>query len=71
MSSIKGSAGKLSRLTKELAAKWGETKYFWNDSRSAEFEKEFMEDLPTQVNTGVKVMEELDKVLTKIRRDCE
>lgn len=71
MSSIKGSAGKLTRLTKELSAKWGETKYYWNDSRSAAFEKEFLEELPSEVNTAVKIMEELNKVLTKIRRDCE
>ena len=71
MSSIKGSAGKLGRLTKELSSKWGEAKYFWNDARSAEFEKEYLDELPGQVNTGMKIMEELDKVLNKIRRDCE
>ena len=36
---------RLAGLTKELRAEWEQTKHYWNDAKSREFEKRFLEEL--------------------------
>lgn len=69
--SVKGSASKLSKSTKQLMISWAETKHSWRDAKAREFEAKYLEPLPQAVESAVKVMNELDKVLHKIRQDCE
>jgi len=69
--SLKGSAGKMSKSTKQLMISWAETTHAWRDTQALEFERKYLEPLPQAVETAVKVMNELDKVLTRIRQDCE
>ena len=69
--SVKASAGKLGKVTKQLMVGWAETKNSWRDTKAREFEEKFIAPLPTAVESATKVMMELDKLLTRIRRDCE
>ena len=62
---------RLTGITKELWTQWLETKEYWRDARSAEFEQRYMQELLSTVDRTVGVIEQLDKLLTKIRRDCE
>ena len=41
------------------------------DAKSLEFEKRYLEELFATVERTVAIMEELDKLLMKIRNDCE
>jgi hypothetical protein len=66
-----GSSAKLSALSKALAVKWDETKNHWRDDKSQEFERQYMEELFNNVDKAVMVMEQLDKLLAKVRHDCE
>ena len=66
-----GSKNRLLGLTKELAADWAATKDHWNDAKSQEFEKRFIEDLMTGVNAAMTNIDALERVLNKIREDCE
>ena len=69
--STKASIGKISKSTKALMVGWSETRHRWRDTKALEFEKKYIEPLPQAVEAAVKVMNELDKVLGKIRKDCE
>ncbi|MEI6783284.1 MAG: hypothetical protein WCQ21_20465 [Verrucomicrobiota bacterium] len=68
---MKASSNRLSGITKELRAQWQETRNYWKDAKSLEFEQKYMEELLASVDRTVTVMEQLDKLITKIRTDCE
>jgi hypothetical protein len=69
--SIRTQGIRLSTLTKELMVHWYETRYFWKDAKSDEFEKKYIEELQMSIDRVVAAIEELDKVLSKITKDCE
>ena len=66
-----GSKNRLLGLTKELAADWAATKDHWSDAKSQEFEKRFIDDLMTGVSAAMTNIDALERVLNKIRDDCE
>ena len=69
--SVKGSANNLVQAVKDLMFEWDQTKAFWNDVKSREFEHKYLEDLPSHAVRATAVMEELDGLLKKVRNDCE
>ena len=68
---MKASGNRLTALTKELRVEWQNTKSYWKDAKSQEFERRYMEELLASVDRTVTVIEQLDKLVTKIRSDCE
>jgi len=68
---MKVSSARLAGLTKELRVQWQETKHYWRDAKSLEFESRYMEELLASVDRTVTVIEQLDKLMSKIRKDCE
>jgi len=68
---MKASGSRLAGLTKELRAQWQDTKNYWKDAKSQEFERKYMEELLASVDRAVTVIEQLDKLITKIKKDCE
>lgn len=68
---MKASGSRLAGITKELRAQWQDTKSYWKDAKSQEFERRYMEELLASVDRAVTVIEQLDKLITKIRSDCE
>jgi len=66
-----GSKNRLMGLTKELRAEWEQTKQYWNDAKSHEFEQRFLEELTAGVNQTIANMDALERVITKVRNDCE
>ena len=58
-------------LTKELRVHWQQTKEYWSDDKSREFEKKFLEELFASVDRSVVVIDQLDKLILKIKKDCE
>ena len=69
--SATGSKGRLAGSSKELALKWQETKNYWRDERSAEFERKYLQELFVGVDKAISVIEKLDELLKKVRSDCE
>ena len=69
--SLNSTRTRLTTLTKQLSLRWSETREHWQDTKAAEFEKRFLEELFNRVNVAAASIEELDRALTKIRRDCE
>lgn len=43
----------------------------WRDAKSQEFERNYLEPLKSNITMAVSVIEKLDKLLTKVRKDCE
>jgi len=62
---------RLSTLTKVLANDWNSTKEQWNDKQSAYFQKKHMESLLQNVTSTVEIIEKLDKLIAKVKKDCE
>jgi hypothetical protein len=66
-----GSQGRLAAASKELALKWADTKNYWRDERSAEFERKYLQELFVSMDKAIAVIEKLDELLKKVRSDCE
>jgi uncharacterized protein YeaO (DUF488 family) len=69
--SIKGSAATLAQAAKDLSMEWQQTKNFWHDVKSQEFEKKYIDELPGQIARATAVMEDLHTLLGRVRSDCE
>jgi len=68
---LTGNKGRLAGLTREGTLRWSETKNFWRDAKSEEFERRFMVEMNAQVNRTLAIVEKLDELLKKVRSDCE
>ena len=69
--SVSSNGTRLSAVTKELLNQWRDTRESWRDAKSGNFEKRYMEELFAGVDTTGTVVEQLDKILKKIRNECE
>jgi hypothetical protein len=65
------SAARLEALTRDLRAKWRQTKEAWADAKSQEFEQRFLQELFPGVDKAVAIIEQIDKLINKIKKDCE
>ncbi len=68
---MNANATRLEGLTRDLWSVWQQTKGHWRDAKSEEFERKYLEELRASVDKTVGVIEQLDNLLTKIRKDCE
>jgi len=62
---------RLTGLTKELRVEWEQTKHFWNDAKSHEFEQRFLDELLANVNQAIFNIDALERILDKVRQDCD
>ncbi|MEI6279439.1 MAG: hypothetical protein WCQ16_08670 [Verrucomicrobiae bacterium] len=65
------SATQLAQAMKELSLEWEQTRAYWHDMKSREFEEKFLVELPRHIRRAVDAMEEIEAVLGKVRTDCE
>ena len=68
---MNASGTRLGGITKELWGQWQETKQYWKDTKSEEFERKYLDELVSSVDRTVMVIEQLDKLIGKIKKDCE
>lgn len=57
--------------TRQLQARWTETRATWRDHKAADFENQYLAGLSTDVHNALRVIDELDKLLQQIHADCE
>lgn len=69
--SLHAARGRLMAVTKKLMVSWQQTSQYWRDSNSSEFEKKYISDLQPGLNRAVKSIGELEKIISKIKHDCE
>jgi hypothetical protein len=68
---MSGSKGLLTLATRNLQARWGETRFSWRDRRAEEFDELYLSELMNSVNSALRVIDELDQLLEKVHADCE
>ena len=68
---MSASGARLEVLTKDLRVRWQQTREHWVDAKSLEFEHKYLDELFASVDRAVMVIEQLDKVILKIKKDCE
>jgi hypothetical protein len=69
--SMTADKARLVALTKDLSLKWEQTKEYWRDAKAQEFEKKYIEELQAGVDKAVTIIDQVDKLVTKVRSDCE
>ena len=69
--SMTANKSRLAGLTKEILLKWQETRESWQDAKSVEFERQYIAELAADVDSAAAVIEQLDKLLAKLKSDCE
>ena len=69
--SLHSNRARLSGLSKELNRSWQETQTHWRDQKRNEFDETYIRPLFESIENAIVAMEDLDKVLKKIRQDCE
>lgn len=62
---------RLGAVTKELWVQWQQTKQSWQDAKAEEFERRFLSELFSSVDRTVNVIDQLDKLMAKVKHDCE
>ncbi len=68
---LSGNKGRLTGLTRELMFSWDDTKTYWRDAKSDEFERQYVQELSAHINRATLVLEQLEELLKKLRSDCE
>jgi hypothetical protein len=68
---MNANATRLSGITRDLWGHWQQTKAYWRDAKCQEFEEKYLAELIASVDRTVGVIEQLDKLLQRIRKDCE
>ena len=68
---MSGSKGLLTLATRQLQARWGETRFSWRDRKAEEFDDLYLAELMNSVNSALRVIEELDHLLEKVHADCD
>lgn len=69
--SVNAGRSRLAALTKQLDNQWQQTKEYWRDAKSLEFDQKYMSELSSIANTVVNNTEDLAKIIARIRSDCE
>jgi hypothetical protein len=68
---MSGSKGLLTLATRQLEARWGETRFSWRDRKAQEFDDLYLSELMNSVNSALRVIDELDQLLEKVHADCD
>lgn len=67
----RAAAANLGQATKDLSIAWQQTRTYWRDVKSIEFESKFLDPLPGYIARASTALEELDALLRKVKADCE
>ena len=43
----------------------------WRDQKAAQFERKYIAPLPDSISSAIAIIDELDNVLAKIKKNCE
>jgi hypothetical protein len=69
--SLNHSKGRLVGLSRDLLRIWQETQESWRDQKGREFDSAYMQPMFDAVDHAATAIEDLDKVLKKLKDDCE
>lgn len=65
------SKGAINDATRELMARWDRVRESWRDTKSDEFGKDYLGGLGEETSRALRVIDELERLFSKIHADCE
>jgi thymidylate synthase len=68
--SLAGNRSRIVTLTGQILRNWQHTKDYWRDAKSEEFGKRYMDELASATNASTGALEQLESIITKIKKDC-
>ena len=68
--SINAAKARLTQAQKDLLAHWMQTRVSWDDAISRRFEETHIRPLESDVRSAVGAMEQAERVLQRMSRDC-
>ena len=68
---MSASGSRISAVTKDLWVQWQQAREYWRDAKSEEFERKYLAELTASVDKAAAVFDQLDKLVMKVRSDCE
>jgi hypothetical protein len=69
--SLSATRSRLLALSRDLATHWQATRESWTDAKRDEFERTFLTNLSAAIDRADAALEQLDTVITQIRKECE
>ena len=63
--------GAMNDSTRELMVAWERVRETWRDGKADEFGRTYLAGLGEDVSRAVRVMDELERLFSKIHADCE
>ena len=63
--------GAMNDSTRELMAQWERVRETWRDGKADEFGRTYLAGLGEDVSRAVRVMDEMERLFSKIHADCE
>lgn len=69
--STRVSSANLEEAVRKLSVEWQQTRAYWMDAKSREFERDYLEELPNLVAQAKTSVDEIDVLLRKVRSACE
>lgn len=68
---ISANGKSIAMATKELMLKWEAARESWRDAKAEEFDRKYLAELIASVDKAAAVFDQLDKLVMKVRSDCE
>lgn len=69
--STSGSRARLILCTRQLQARWTETRDSWRDAKAADFESLYLAELNHSLSSALRALEDLEHLLDQIHADCD
>lgn len=63
--------GALNEATRELMARWERARESWRDAKADEFGRTYLSGLGEETSRAVRVIDQLEKLISKIHDDCD
>ena len=69
--SVRAAGNVLASATKALSRKWDDARHEWRDAKADEFERKYLVELQASVDRAGVVFNQIEKILSQAREDCE
>ncbi len=68
--SLNSGRTRLQGALKELQVRWDQVQAKWDDRNSERFSRRHLQPLEPKIRNAMNAMENMDTILSKVRRDC-
>ncbi len=69
--SVHATKARLSGMSRQLSLEWEHVRATWTDDKAREFHQRYLVPLMADVEKAVAAMEQLEKLMLRVKEDCE